>query len=116
MSKITKTFNTNYAFDINFEKDFVSLKELRNSYEDGHIHLIHGVGINGKSKYGAHPFLETNSYLVDLPKHMLDTCKQILDDTEMVEEIKEGIVGFKIRTYIDSKFNKECYTIEFVDI
>lgn len=116
MSKITKTFNANYVFDINFEKDFVSLKELRDSYEDDRTHLIHGIGINGKSKYGAHPFLETNNYLVDLPKHMLDTCKQILDDPEMVEEIKEGIVGFKIRTYIDNNFGKECCTIEFVDI
>lgn len=116
MSKITKTFNTNYAFKINFEKDFVSLKELRNGYEDDHIHLIHGIGVNGKSKYGPHPFLETKDCLVDLPKHMLETCKQILSDSEMVEEIKEGLIGFKIRTYTDNKFQKECYTIEFVDI
>lgn len=116
MSKITNTFNSNYAFNIDFTKDFVSLKELRDSYEDGHIHLIHGIGINGKSKYGAHPFLETKDSLVDLPKHKLATCEEILNDPEMVEEIKEGIIGFKIKTYIDSKFNKECYTIEFVDI
>lgn len=116
MSKITKTFNTNYAFNIDFEKDFISLKELKYSYGDGYIHLIHGIGINAKSKYGAHPFLETNNYLVDLPKHMLETCKQILSDSEMVQEIKEGLIGFKIRTYTDNKFGKECYTIEFVDI
>lgn len=116
MSKITNTFNSNYAFNINFEKDFVTLKELRDSYEDGHIHPIHGIGINGKSKYGAHPFLEVKDYLVDLPKHMLDTCKQILNDHEMVQEIKDGTIGFIIRTYTDNKFGKECCTIEFVDI
>lgn len=116
MSKITNTFNSNYAFNIDFEKDFVTLKELRNRYEDGHIHLIHAIGINGKSKYGPHPFLETKDCLVDLPKHLLETCKQILSDHEMVQEIEEGVIGFKIRTYTDNKFGKECYTIEFVDI
>lgn len=116
MSKITNTFNSNYAFKIDFEKGFVTLKELRNRYEDDHTHLIHAIGINGKSKYGPHSFLETKDCLVDLPKHMLETCKQILSDSEMVQEIKEGVIGFKIRTYTDNKYQKECYTIEFVDI
>ena len=116
MSKITNTFNSNYAFNINFEKGFVTLKELRDNYDDTRIHPIHAIGINEKSKYGPHPFLETEDCLVDLPKHLLETCKQILSDTEMVQEIKEGLIGFKIRTYSDNKFGKECYTIEFVDI
>lgn len=115
MSKITKTFNTK-NFNIDFNKPFITLKDLRDKYVNGSIFDIHAIGINRKSKYGAHPFLEVKDYLVDLPKHLLATCEEILNDTEMVEEIKEGIVGFKIKTYIDSKFNKECYTIEFVDI
>lgn len=118
MSKITNTFKSKseYAFKIDFEKGFVTLKELRDSYDDGHIHTIHAIGINNKSKYGAQPYFEIEDCLVDLPKHLLKTCEQILRDPEMVKEIKEGVIGFMIRTYTDKIFGRECYTIEFVDI
>lgn len=53
-------------------------------------------GINTKSKFGASAWvvLEGNKG-VNLPSYMVDNIKEVLNDSESVEQIKKGQVGIK---------------------
>ena len=117
MSNFIKKYGKNFVFDIDFEKDFISLKDLFD--EDGDmVYVLKGLYINTKGMYGDAPVFETVKYLVNIPSHMTDTCKDILSDEEAIEEIKSGKVGFSIRQYEkDVKGKKRvCYTVDFVEL
>lgn len=116
MSNFIKKYGKNFVFDIDFEKDYVSLKDL---YEDSEaVYPIKGLYINSKGIYDDSPVFETSEYLVNIPSHMTDTCKDILSDEEAIEEIKSGKVGFTIRQYEKTVKGKKrvCYTIDFKEL
>lgn len=105
-------------FDINIEDfKFTTLKDL---YENDAkaVYGVDGIFINNKSKYGSHPVIINTALdmLVDLPKHMLDDVKKILEDPEDVELIKSGKVGFSIEEYKDKNYGKTCYGVKWEDI
>lgn len=78
---------------------------------------VKGVFINSKGNFDPHPVAIIDSALVDLPAHMTESVKTILETPEMVEAIKAGKCGFKVRSYEASKFGKkDCRSIEWVDI
>lgn len=83
-------------------------------YED-QIFPLKGLYINEKSKYGRRPYAATDSFLVDLPMHLLETVEQIISNPEIVEQINTDHAGFKIRSYMSRTYNRECYTVVFVD-
>ena len=49
-----------------------------------------------------------------MPKHLGETFREILANTEAVQAIKDGKVGYTIYTY--ESHAKTCYGINFVDI
>lgn len=117
MSDFTKKYGKNFVFDIDFKKDFISLKELYEKDGDN-VYVLNGLYINTKGMYGDAPVFETDEYLVNIPSHMTDTCKDILSDEKAIEEIKSGKVGFTIRQYektVKGK-NRVCYTIDFKEL
>lgn len=49
----------------------------------------------------------------------IDTVRDIIHDTEAVEDIKQGAVGFTVREYVSKNpkaKGKKCYTVNWVDI
>ena len=78
------------------------------------IHDINGIYVN-KSPLGLSPVIidAANSRLVNLPQHMGETCQSILADSEAVDAIKNGKVGYTIYEY--ETRGKTCYSIRFVD-
>ena len=57
--------------------------------------------------------------MVNLPEHTTADIQAILNDSEAVETIKRGEVGFKVREYISKNpkpKGKKCYSIDWVDI
>ena len=117
MSNFTKKYGKNFVFDIDFEKDYVGLKDLYKEDRNA-VHVIKGLYINTKGMYGDAPVFETVEYLVNIPSHMTETCKDILSDEEAIEEINSGKVGFSVRQYEkDVKGKKRvCYTVEFEEL
>lgn len=112
---ITK-FNKGSVFNVNFfGLEFVKLEDLFNSDED-QVYVITGLFINQKSKYGPRPFVSTPDFLADLPSHMLETVEEIISSPEIVEQINSRKAGFKVRSYKSKTYNKECYSVEFVDL
>ena len=117
MSNFIKKYGNNFVFDLDFEKDYVSLKDLYEENSD-EIHVIKGLYINTKGLYDDSPVFETDEYLVNIPSHLTHTCIDILSDEEAIEDIKSGKVGFTIRQYeknVKGK-NRVCYTIAFKEL
>ena len=116
MSKYNKGGVT---FDIDI-KDFrfVSLEELYKANGDKTIYGVDGLYINKKSSFGEHPvaIVASSEWLVDLPSHMTDDVKEILQDQEVIEAIKDGKVGFVIQQYEQKKYKKLCYGIMWEDL
>ena len=53
--------------------------------------------------------------LVDLPAHLTEDVKNILQDAEVIEGIKAGKVGIQIEEYEQKKYKKTCYGIRWVE-
>lgn len=108
-------FNTERLFDIdtsNFE--YRNLEEVYES--DDEVFPVRGIYINTKGKFGDRPVIATDECYVNLPAHLLDTAREILNDTRAVQAINAGEVGFTIYAYEQRRFGKTCYSIRWVDM
>lgn len=117
--RFSEKYNKGGLFLIN-TKDFEykSLEELfeESGLNESVIYILRAIYINTKGKFGNAPVFATDEYLVNIPKHLTDTCIDILSDGESVALINAGAVGFTIYKYTDSTFGKTCYGVKFVDI
>lgn len=104
------------VFDIDIKNfKFKTLEEL---YKAGDtVKWIDGLYINKKSSYGDHPvaIIIKDEMLVDLPAHLTEDVKAILQDNEVIEGIKAGKVGIQIEEYEQKKYKKTCYGIKWVE-
>lgn len=97
---------------------YTKLGDIYNSKDNGGadvMHRIDGVFVNN-SQFGDSPVIINNEYkqLINLPKHMGGTIREILKDAEAVEFIKSGKAGFMIYEY--ETHGKKCYSINFIDL
>lgn len=124
MSKFSfaKKFNTGKLFNID-TKDFeyVSLEDLSSitMTEEGtepQVFIVRGVYINDKSLYGTSPVIALDDTYVNLPSHLTAVCQEMIDDRLAVQAINECHLGFRIESYLKEKYNKICYTVEWVDL
>lgn len=117
MKSFANKFNrTSFGIDTT-EFKYVKLSDLYNSPENGGgdvVHAINGLYVH-KSPLGDSPVIidSDNKTLVNLPSHLAETVRKILQDIEAVEAIKAGKVGYTIYEY--ETRNKKCYSITFVD-
>ena len=102
----------------NFE--YIKLADIFNSKDNGGnnvVHPINGIFVHAsKNGLGDSPVIidAGAKKLVNLPSHMAETAREILADSEAVEAIKNGKVGYTIYEY-ESR-GKKCYSISFVDL
>lgn len=107
------------TFDIDItDFQFTDLATLAAKSKEGEVFTINGIYINTKSSFGNHPvaIMTKEKLLVDLPQHLTENVKELLKDTEVVEAIKTGHVGFTIRKYHQERFKKDCFGIHWEDI
>ena len=110
-------FNNTRKFDIDTTNfSYYSLEDLFESDGEGQEYVIRGLYINTKGLYDPAPVAALDDKYVNLPAHLITTVEQILDDPRAVQAIKDGHCGFKIRQYEKAKYNKMCYTIDWLDI
>ena len=115
MSYATK-FNKGNKFTFKPADDaqYVSLEVLYNKNPD-QIHDVKALYINTKSKFGDAPCVAIDPVIiVNLPKHLLETVKEMINDAECVQAINNNEVKFKIYSYRDNTFNKTCYGVEWL--
>ena len=106
----------NRKFDVELKDlSFVKLSDLYKESPDKE-YTITGLFINKKSKFGDRPFVSTPDFLADLPAGMLGTVRDMVNDPVVVEAINEGTAGFKVVKYHSNRYNRDCYTVEFVEL
>lgn len=123
----SKKFNKQRMFTVdtsNFE--YCNLEDLFNEQLelcDGDVevasevvYVIRGVYINTKSLYDPAPVIALDDRYVNLPSHMTQTCMDMLADLTCIKAINEGKCGFKIYQYEQKRFNKTCYSVEWLDV
>lgn len=102
------------------DRTYYKLDELWNKYPANHTYIIDCLFINDKSQYDPAPVCgvadASGSYMVNLPKHLLNEAKQMLADQEAIEDIQLGRAGFKIRQYLNTKYKKACFTVDWCDV
>lgn len=77
------------------------------------IYALNAIYVNKKGMYGDEPVLVTNNELVNAPSSMMDTINGILSDSESINLINDGEVGFKFYEYTN-KYGKQ-YGVTWVD-
>lgn len=117
---IAKKYNTERIFDIdttglkyhNIEAIFIDEEE---------VYVVEAVYMSDKGRFGIHPCVvlrhgDWRGY-VNLPKFLTGICRDILDDDDAVNAIKNGKVGMTFYTYIAEDYdNKLCYSVKWVDL
>ena len=111
----SKRYNKEKVFTINTSSfDYVSLEEMY--HDDEAVYPVRGVYINEKSLYDPAPVLATDDCYVNLPSHILNECRDMIADRQAVSAINRGLVGFTIYKYHQARFNRDCYSVKWVDI
>lgn len=112
---VSKKYNTQKIFDVNTEGfEYKSLEDL--FIDEDTVTVIKGIYINKKGNFGEEPVLATDDYYINIPSHMVDICKEMIKDNSAVYAINQGEVGITIYKYYQKKYNKDCYSIKWVDV
>lgn len=114
-SGLMSRFNHTNIFDVDTKNfKWVNLETLFNTDPDKTYTLL-GLFTKG-SKFGKEPDAIIQGYKVNLPRHLLDTVEDMLDDNQVIEAIKAGKVGFKVYSYHSNTYNKDAYSVTWLDL
>ena len=87
-----------FEFDNNKVREFINLQHLDERFPK-QTFVIHAMFINKKSRHGDSPVLILDDYSVNLPQHLTDTVKAMIQDVELVTAVNQRKIGFNIYTY-----------------
>ena len=117
-------FNNERLFNIETEGfEYKSLEELfENDVDPGTgeplntVYTVCGIYINKKSLYDPAPVIATEDFYINLPAHLLDVCKEMINDKRAVAEINARHAGIRIYKYHQPRYDRDCYSVEWVDL
>lgn len=123
----SNSYNTKKIFDIDtsdFEyKKLEELWEENSVIPDGEteevcttVFPVRGLYLNNKSMYDPQPTAALDDCYVNLPAHMYKMAVDILNDPRAIAAINQGKVGFTIERYYQKRFQKQCYSVTWVDM
>ena len=99
-----------WGFD--FPTEWAKLSEIWEKKPDPDAkYEVRALFISKDRGYGNSPVIVTKKHLVSLPQHLLDEVKEILDNEESIQAIKDGEVRFTVYTY--KSHGKDCYSINW---
>lgn len=103
------------AFEnVNLEgKQRVTLAELYAEGGDTPV-VFNALLLSNKGKYGTSALVVMDNYTAWLPNHMVNAVKEILNDEEIVEDIKAGKCAISVREY--TKEGRVLYSVDFVEV
>lgn len=104
---------TSFGIDTT-EFKYVKLSELYTQAGCDTIHPVNGLFVH-KSALGDSPVCidGSNHLLVNFPSHTSEVVREILADSDAIQAIKDGKVGYTIYEY--DSHGKKCYGVNFVD-
>lgn len=82
------------------------------------VHPVAALYINTKGRYDDHPVavLPQEKVLVDLPAHMTEEVRGILENAEDCADIEAGKVGIQFEKYFSKTYNREAIGGRWVDL
>lgn len=90
---------------------YYKLEEL----DQDQTYEIRGLWINETGKFGPSATLICDGFGVNVPKHLLQDCRIILQSPEKVEAINAGTAGFKPRKAVN-KAGQEFASLTWVEL
>lgn len=112
----SKKYNTERLFDVDTSNyEYKNLEDLFDG-DTEKVYPVCGIYINTRGKFDDRPVIATDECYVNLPAHLCDVCREILNDPKAVKAINDGYVGFTIYTYEQRRYEKTCFSIRWADI
>lgn len=109
-------YNVAKLFDVDTtDFEYFSLEDIYDG-DDETIYVICGVYINTRGLYDDAPVIALEDRYINLPAHLTKVCQQMIEDPMCVKAINAGKCGFKIRPYHQNKYDKDCFSVEWVDV
>lgn len=89
-------------------------KNLKNLYENEDVKQVplYGLFINSKGYYGDSPIAVSKGYNINLPKHLLEPVKEMIEDREVIELVNTGNVFMEIYPYTNRWGTN--YSVKFI--
>ena len=103
-----------FNYDATKKRDYTNLKSLYETFGTDKKYVVHALFINTKSRFGNAPIIVTDRYMVNAPKHLLETVQEMMNDHELVDLVNERKVGFKIYEYQGR--NGNGYSVEWIEL
>lgn len=103
-----------FKFELTEDHDYIDLKTLAETNTPDTIYNVQGIYINDKGMYGDAPVIVTDTHLVNAPQHLARQAEKIIRNARSVQQINDGLVGFKIVEYTND-YGRQ-YSVEWVDI
>lgn len=103
-----------FNFEAPEDFEFVKPKDIFEDKKEHNQRLLKALFINTKSKFGYSPVAVTNTELVNLPNHMADDVRAMMQDDEVVDMINNDGVMIEIYNYENSYGT--CYGVKFEEI
>lgn len=117
---IANKYNKVALFEFSIPKEFgyKSLSDLFETFGKETQYTIRAVYMNKKSRFGESPVVATDDCLVNLPQHLTETCKSMLQDVDFIKAVNEGKVGFTIYPYETkgNANNEVFYSVNWIDM
>lgn len=92
--------------------EFLTLSYLH----EGDPYRVYGFFTTRDRGYGETPVAILENCFVSLPQRYLDVVKSITDKQDCVAAIIAGHCAIKYSRFTSKKFNREGYSVEFMDI
>lgn len=115
MFSFSSKFNkTSFGIDTK-DFEYIKLAEVAKASSPDEIHPINGLYVHSSALGDSPVVIDVKAKkLINMPKHLGETFREILADPEAVDAIKNDKVGYTIYNY--ESHAKTCYGINFIDI
>lgn len=104
-----------FEYEKGVDRDYTTLSDLVELNGIEKQYIVEALFINTKSKFGEAPVIVSGEWLVNAPKHLTETVKQMQNDEELVNLINKRLVVFKIYSYQDNN-NVKRYSVEWLEL
>lgn len=115
--KISEKYNKGglrFTYQMPENVNFYKLEEVYKNNEIVKPCICNGFYISKKGQYGEQAVVLSDGFFVNLPKHWVDTIKEMLTDKEVIKAVNEKKVYFDIEKY--QKDGKDLYSIVWIDL
>lgn len=112
--QFNKSFDSKFIHQADTD-NYIKIADMGNN-----TYTVYGMFINPNGKFGEHGCIqvehENERVWVSLPAGLNDTINSIMSDDLAVEAVNAGCCGIKAREYFSKKYNRNCWTVDFVNI